>query len=1186
MTEHQYIRQTPGAAAALVERVGRRARAALLAAAWLRSVALVLAVVLVLGLLDYLFRLPRGVRVVHFAAMGYGLFELTRRVILPAIRFRPKPAEIALRIERASAGPGAAGRLASGVEFGIASRTFDGAQDLTSALAAQTSAEADAAAGALTGRRFVNRVGLVRAAAFLAIVLLLAGGPVLIRPDLAQTGVARTLWPFGASEWPKRTALADATDAVVHPLGEALPLRALLTRTAQPMGETDVVAVYRIIVEGKAGRRERIMLTPQHRIEESGEESGELYERLIEPATDEAADSVCEIEYWFETDDNRTEPTRILLAARPRVEQITVRVAPPAYAASLHGSFLQAEALSVSPDGSGVVSVQPILAGSSVRVLLKLNKPATREGGSGGGWSQPDEQTLIYKTIAEERSRIEVALQDDAGLGSADPLTIALDVVRDNPAGVTVIEPAYDESVLATAVIALEAEGRDDFGMRWLTLDRQTVRVPAGSESATPEPVTVPVRLGVTHADPAVTPTELTLTATLDLATIGVRAGDEVWISATGRDVFSAAPGGVSDDRAIRSSVRRLRVIDESTFIDQLRGELAGVRRAAIEIDSEQAELHNIGEIDPSASTERQGAVTERLDAQHNAINRLTQRVNRNALNDEALRGMLEDAMGLLRDATQASDEAASTMERTAMDGREPPGHADITQAQERVRESLETLIAMLDQGQDNWVARRTIESLLTDQRALAVETKALGDRTMGLSREQLSAEELTELERIAARQQDAAERARQALDSLTERAESLKRIDSAQADAMSRAARRGRQEHLDEQMRQAAAQLRENQTRAAAQGQQAATEALEQMLEDIDSVEASRDEALRRILATVLDSLDTLIAEQEQQIDNLAHAQFEADLAALAQPMIALAINTLGLLDEIGPQRDLAVIASLVSKAAEAQEHAVVSLRESSVESAADAEDESLALLREARDEAKRMDDETSNRESARKRAELRKAYRKLLEQQVVLSDDTQPWIDIVLDRRSRAKVRGLGQRQSGVSDSLSDIRRSTDELADASVFELAHRRLNSASSTAAELLLTGEATTSVAWQQATIVRVLRSLVEAMAEQIQNQRFDEQQGSDGGGGGGGGGGETPVFPELAELKLLRAMQAEAMEWTRNIDESPKRSGYAELSELADLQQELAARAAELVEKLTQQPPQGTQPVGGVEIMP
>ncbi|MFG0259816.1 MAG: hypothetical protein ACF8LK_05620, partial [Phycisphaerales bacterium JB041] len=134
---------------------------------------------------------------------------------------------------------------------------------------------------------------------------------------------------------------------------------------------------------------------------------------------------------------------------------------------------------------------------------------------------------------------------------------------------------------------------------------------------------------------------------------------------------------------------------------------------------------------------------------------------------------------------------------------------------------------------------------------------------------------------------------------------------------------------------------------------------------------------------------------------------------------------------------------------------------------------------------------------------------------------------------------------------------------------------RIESASRAAEEALLGGTADGDVVRRQASIVRLLQSLLAALAEENRPPGASEQQA--GGGGGSGSGGETPIVPEIAELKLLRAMQAEAMEWTRNLDEAGRRPLPTELRELADLQSELAGRASELVEKLTQ----GQQGPGG-----
>ena len=1167
--------------------MGRRARAVLLAEAWCRTLALVVAAVFVLVVLDFVFRLPRPVRVLHLAALGYGGYVVVRRVLLPALRFRPRESEIALRIERAEEAARARNRLASGLELGSGGDADGGG--LSAAMTREAAREADSIATDLGGRRFVSARAAGRAGMVLAATLLVVSAAGLFRPQLAGIGLTRALWPFAGTAWPKRTVVADATGIEMHPIGEALPMRAVLTRTHLSPGNTEVVAFYRVVSGGEAGARQRVVLTSQQRRESVGGADGELYERLIEPAGVLAEGD--EIEYWFETEDNRTESVRVRLAERPRVTRISATVTPPAYAASVRGSFLAAEDMAVSRDSGGVAVVQPVLAGSSFAIRLTTNKAAALAAGSDereaspdaelpDGWTREDARTLVYSGVADERTRLDVELVGEDGLVSTEPVAVVLQVTSDAPAAVTITDPPYDESVLATASVGLRAEARDDLGMRWLALERQSATPPAGSEGAAPEGADDAVRLGAVEAADGDSALALTVEASLDLASIGVRAGDEVWLTAVGRDIFAAAEDPEADPRVIRSAVRRLRIIDEATFVSQIQGELAGVRRAAIEIDAAQSEVGLAGAADGDEDArreraERQASLTDRLDAQRGAIQRLGTRAARNGLDDDTLEGMLDDAGALLREATEASEDATSALERSES---APEAAAEAEAAQGQVRENLESLISMLDQGQDNWVARRTVEGLLAEQRELAAATQALGDQTMGRSREQLSAEELTELERIAERQRDAAERARRALDSLAERAEALERFDAAQADAMSQAARRGRQERVEQQMREAASQVDQNQTRAAAQGQQAAAEALEQMLEDIDSADEARDEALRRVLASVLDSLESLIDEQEAQIDALAIEQDEGALPALADPMVRLASNTLGLLDEIGTQRDLASVASLVGQASDAQERAVGALREGSRDSADDAERESLSKLQDARTEAERLEEQAQDRESARQRAELRTAYRELLEQQVAIVTDTEPMVGVELDRRARAQVRALGQRQGGVGESLTALRDATEELAEATVFDLAHRRIESASRAAEEQLLGGTADEDVLRRQASVVRLLQSLLAALAEENQPPGASEQQA--GGGGGGGSGGETPIVPEIAELKLLRAMQAEAMEWTRNLDEAGRRPLPAELSELADLQSELAGRAAELVEKLTQ----GQQgPDGGEE---
>lgn len=1138
-------------AVSLVRQVRVRARRALLAGAWARAAALTIGAVFAIGVADFALRFPPGVRLVLLAALLYGIFEVFRRLVLPAWRFRPSLADVALRLERAGAGPGV---LASGVDLATNRREDAGA--LTRGLAEQARAEADTAASGAGRAAHVRGSDLWRGVVVLLAAAVIAGVPAVVRPDLAAIGLSRTLLPFGGAEWPRRTALVDATLVAVHPIGEALPLRAVVTKTNRGPGQTDVAAEYRVLADGVDDGVRRVKLTSQSRSASVRNSEGELFERLLDADFGEASEA--EIEYTLVTEDDRTEPRRIRLVERPRVNAVRVGVRPPAYVRGVVHAYLSGEGIDIRPDGDGVAAIGPVLAGSEIEVELAFNKPA-RVRDPGAGWASSGSSGVRWSGRVVEPMRLSVILEDELGLQSGGTLVVQTDVAEDLPASATVTEPAFDESVLATAAIRAVGEGHDELGMASVRLERQVLSPPAGSQGAPPEPVGDPVAAArVAATKPA---TDLRAEAVLDLATLGVRVGDEVHLTAVALDIFAS---GRADDREVRSGVRRLRVIDEASLIEQIQGELSGVRRSAIEIDRAQRDLTEAAA--EAETVERQSSVTQRTSAQREVLERVGGRVSRNGLADPTLEGMIADAGAALESAARASARAAQELDRATREGLEADEGARTEQA--RVREELERVISMLDEGQDNWVARRTVESLLGDQRSLMEESEDFAERTRGRPVEELSRDERSELERIAARQREAAERARQAMDTLADRAELLRGVDPGQSQAMSNAASRGREERVAENMERAAERLGENQAGGAAQDQQEAVESLEEMLEDIDAADANRDEALRRVLAGVSASLQALIAAQEQEISRL-NAGREAG-AALAGGMVGLATNTLGLLDEIGPQRELATIAGLVEEAASAQESAVVALRGDDREGAGESENESLAKLREAKAEADKMDEEAASRESSRKRAELRAAYRALLEQQVAVTADTGAFVGVKLDRRSRASVRALGQREDAVRAALTELREGVEEIASTTVFDLAHNRLDSAAGGAAETLLSGVADGGVQRRQRTVERVLQSLIEAMAEQSGDQQFGQQESSSGGGGSGGSQ-EAPVIPELAELKLLRSMQQEVADWTRNIDESGARPSGEELEDISSLQRDLAERGQVLIDKLTGQ---------------
>ncbi|MEN0019249.1 MAG: hypothetical protein AAF747_00030 [Planctomycetota bacterium] len=1206
-----------------------RARSRLLllvrAAAWVGAITL--GVVFALALFDFAVRVPAWLR---FAAWLGGVAALgwaVHRHVLPAWRFAPSLTDFALRVERTPAArdAGLTGLLAAGVELGSEGTASQAAT--TRLLASTVVMDAAARARTLTARDVLDNTAAGRPGAIaggavaLALVLLVAA------PTTVLIGAGRVLLPWTDIAWPKRTAVSDATEDRVYALGEVVPLRASLLRS--PRDEPEVAAIYRVVVDDRAERERRVLLTPQDR--EVGD--GTLYERLIEPTTAARAQADVRLEYRLESGDDQTSWQSVQLARRPEVSSLTVNVTPPSYASDIEDAagFVTGEALigAGSPAGRKIV-VGPVLAGSTVSIRATFNKPlplptteaertelVTRALGVGidvgridfaAGADGEASNEWVIESDAAESVRLTITPTDELGLTTDAPVGLAIDVTPDRVPTAVIIEPARDASVLPTAVVTVQADARDDVGLASLSLVRQVAKPDRGSVGAAPEPVgdeTVLLeRLGEGAGDAARTPRRMNVSATLTVADVaadsdGLLPGDEIWVTAIANDAFDG-------HGPARSAIRRLRIIDEGELAEQLRAELGAVRRSAMRLDEQQADVAQRASLTGGTreTTAAQRGVTSRLDAQLEAVERLSERVERNQLDDEALAGLLDEAGQRLSEARQASNTAADRLDAAGSSGAEQgesgdergEDAADQTDAQEaeqlqeaaeqqdRVRDELDRLIRSLDRGEDAWTARRSVERLRDDQQRLRNETARAAEQTTGRSLDELTQAERSELERLAERQRELADRAREAIDDLADRADDLRSRDPSQASSLAEAAARGREQALGEQLEQASQQIEQNQTQTAQREQQQALEAIEQMLEDLDRAPRNRDETLDRVLSSVIESLETLIAQQEEALADLdAAVAAGRALVGLDAGMIRINTNTLAVLDQV--EAELAEAAASVidplEQALTGQASAIRAIRDDLGDAAAARAGEQISLdnLIAARDEAERLQSEAQQRENERERDELRRAYVEALREQVELRERTDAFADRDLDRRTRRTVRDLGEVQTSLRTKLAELRAETDALQESVMFDLAHDRLDAATERAAEPMREGRVDARVLREQRTAERLLRSLVETLTDP---QAGDEDFGQGAGGGGDGGGGQggeqaDEPIPPIAELRLLRAMQAEAYELTRAIDEAAGEITTEELGDVAELQDELATRGQQLLEVLQQQMQQQQQ---------
>lgn len=1221
-----------------LSRVRARARGLLL----LRRLGMLLAVALpaIVGfaLLDYLVRFPAAFRSVVLLA-GLSVFVIAWwRLIVPAIRFAPSLTTIALRVESIS--PRLAGILAAAVDFEQSKGTTGRAPSPTEAALAQRVIDdasklfaSDAAARVLKPKSAMTGAGL-GAAGLLAVLV-----PLLLVPTMWAIGAERVLWPWGGAAWPKRTGIVDATTAEVHPLGVALPLRAALTRSPRPADETDVAVRVRRIVDGQTIETRRLLLAHQGR--EVPGMRGELFERLIEPSGDA-------VEYRFETSDDETAWRRVRLVPQPAIVRARATITPPDYVRDIAETLNQSasEPSGAPPTGPQIADTQTIttersladelsldmgpgmderaiapqaLIGAGVRLELTLNKEASivnwpdllaaDPGIATDSIALDDAGDIVVLSFRlEGPARIVAALIDEHGIASADDAVYRFSAIADRPPTATIIDPPRDRTALPAALIDTTAEARDDVSLGALWLEHQRF-VPAGREGGEPsgpggavEPLADPVRVAErTVIGQSIARTE----QRLDLAELELNPGDELHLTTFATDIF-AAPDGTTRD-AVRSTTRIIRIIDEAAFIDEIRSALTDVRETAIRMEADQRELRE-GLDRPGAEADRttmreQARMTQRAARQEQALADLQRRIEENRLEDAQLRDLLAESRDALQEAGRSSARASEALDQAAAEaarrldeaGEDPAAQdeaaqlnaeerAKIQQAQDETEAELQRLIQTLDTGQDTWVVRNTLERLAREQRALETRTESLNNRTAGLTPEELAPDDRSELERIVEAQDALAERTRELLKEIEERAEALEQADPQSAQALREAAQRGEEQQVAQQMEAAAQQAQENQLTQAGQQQQQAAEALENMLRDLEGSEEQRAEVLRRVLRSVIESLDRLIADQQQELADLEAAEADGDLGGLDTDMIALFRNTLAVVDVVraaGPE--LAAVAALVGRASDAQSQAVSSLRsEGELAEIAEAtrghEQRALDLLLEARRRAQELDQQIEQQQQERQRDELRRAYRAALEEQILIRAAAGEFAAAEqLNRRDRIEVRQLGERQTALRDEMKRVLVDVVDMADAEVFEFTHERLDVVMEQAEAALGEVEPGEALSPQDRSIA-MLRGLVRALDQSRPDSEFDDQEGG-GGGSGSGEQGEQPLIPPIAQLRMLRELQADLRSETSDAaDASMAGQRPTQIERLAREQRRLNELALKLIEQAQQQQGGGMSP--------
>ncbi|MDY7110016.1 MAG: hypothetical protein SYC29_15400 [Planctomycetota bacterium] len=1109
-----------------------------------------------LVLIDYLLRMPGEFRLVllmaSVAALGFGVW----RLLIDGLQYRPTLTQLALRVERSA--PALRGRLASCVEFTLAGI------DARNPLAARSVRETRRRLAGESMRAIIRPGRTLRCVGALLMLGAVAVALAAAYPAGARTGLARLLLPYGPARWPARTAVVSLMHEViehdgVHPRGRALPLRARNLTVGAEDGRVD--AHYRLSRDGDFALWQCIVLTHQ----------GEgVHERLVE--TDAEA-----IEYYFATEDARTERHRVRLIVPPAVNRAEVVVDPPPYAAD----ELTRRVMDLGPGiDDRAVMEDAGLAGSHVDLLLELNKPLAAPDADEGraswmrrtfGWN--DDPVPRFEVDSGDPARwrlswrldatrdLALSLEDEHGFTNEDPIHYRIRAVADEPPGAVMLEPKRDMTVLPTARIDVIGEGRDDVALRRLALNAHVQR--RDTEDLAPLSF-APAR--------ETREAEARLEEEIDLAGFDLAEGETVLLTAVAEDVFEV--DGTRHDPVV-SEARRLRIISAGEFAAQLRRELGAVREDAVRIEARQAELQDeIVDRGLQAGLRRaQARLGGRVLRQREVIEALNGRMRRNRYENESMSALLAQSRDLLNYAGRAANRALHAIETAAESA--PADERAIIEAQQEVRDELADLIRLLDRDEDVWIVERELEELVRDQAGARGATIELSPQTIGRSRAELSQAEVRTLDRIAERQREMRDRARRLIDEMRRRAEALDEIDASSASALRAAAETGERREVGRDMERAAEQAEANRLQNAADAQQAALATLQRMAESLHQARKAKAEQLLRELADLVESITQLIAGQENELIALARAEQSDEFGGRDRAMIRLARNTRAVaLDARAAGSDAQALGRALDRAAGAQDAAVEALRARPVDfrQARQAEERSLDLLKEAKQLAEALQEKAREAQTARRREALIEAYRALSEKQIAARQDTLPLVEVDrLGRRELVETRRLSLVQSEIRSGLADLEQNTREIVESEIFQYVHRLMDEWCAQVIEALQERDIGVSATDRQAMIAESIIRQIEA----LQPDEADEfaRESSPGGGGRGAGSGAPPLIPPVAEIRRLRSLQEQIYNQTRDLD---RRTDLDEarrrqrLLETGRMQRRLVELGTEMLEKLPQ----------------
>ena len=1074
---------------------------------------LLLLVLATLILLDWLIRWPWPIRMLLLAGLLVGLVRVVRSIIVSHWVRAPTPRAVALRLERLE--PRLSGTLTSAIEFqakgaGAGQRLADEV-----ILAATRTWQA------VRPARHARSTGAL-VALMLAVLAMLGVAVVMQRqPEVARIGLRRTLTPWTRDRWPSRVEIESQPLPDVVARGASIDLQARIARGERPDLRVQAICT----IEDAGGRR------TERRIDLTRQADGS-HARSIPAEGDRFSIQLV-------AGDAATDVHSIRIVTAPVVVEGTIRVTPPTYALHL------VKPLQASWKGTDAGDFSGVLEGSEITLDLTLaapapdaetTDPATAAVTLKGGENPPRAMVTVTDPThwqvawpASGPAEVLVRPRGVDGVHAPLPLRVTVNTMPDRAPTVSITDPSTDEIVTPQARLPFVVEARDD-----LQLVESGWRVDRQQRSGEPEPVLLKQMARPVGA------VEARIEATLDMPDLQVRMGDTLLLRGTALDGMESqgSPRGV-----ILGEVRRIRVVDAPAIEKQVRQQAESLRQVVARLEQAQEELQREKETD--MATRAQAALGERIRQAEAAAAALSDRMRRNGLQDQALAEALREAREAAAQAAGESDQATGALRQMA--GGDGAAASRATQAQKGAQDELRRMGEALERDDQTVGAQRRAERIASQIERLRGDLQEASRGTEGRMPEALTTDQRQALQTQAERQRALGEEIRSMLEDLRAAAAAARDGDRAQSRSLQQAAEEGERSQSARRMDEAGERTDRNQTTAADQSMQAAAEGMERVQQALQEDRRARTEELRRRMASLVEALQALALESERLAGSIERWMDDRGQStdAIESALIQVARNTGVAAEEAADEgTTLRKAAGLILRSLERQQAALQAIRQSPIaaETSRDAMHRSTELLRQAIAEVQQNQKREAERQAERERRELGRAYQAIAEAVVRIREavaSTLPPQGARIDRRGAATQREQGSLLQDQRQRFEQGPMASSLVAEAEVFKAIHTRVHQGMVEAGTALQDASA-------QGMTIRTLDGVIaglQALAQAMQDPEPGEDPFADaktGGSASMGGGPQAPSdsLPPIAELRLVREMQAHVNRLTRDLGQA------------------------------------------------